>query len=184
MFTSNNKQESRELIKTLDLNTVPEIFVKNDDEDKIREFFNNNKASKYVVRDGSRSSSTYYYVYNADEAIEKAKKYNGLVIVAVSINSYENKILLGAIQINADDTVRFCGTTNKELDHRTMYRNPEFDYDTTIIDKKLSNIPKFDMLYEYVSKHQLHGLTIEFTIYDRPVGNKNEYILINELRNY
>ena len=183
MYTAKNKKESRELIKRLDLNTIPEVFLNHTDYKGMESFVNNEKVELYVVRDAEHSSSKYYYAHNYDEVVAASKNYSGQIILAVSINAYKNKVLLGAIEINRNN-ITICATTDPAKDHRTMYDNPEFDYKTDIFDKKLSKIPEIDFLYKYVLDNELQGLTIEFTIYDRLVGNKKEKILINELRNY
>lgn len=182
-YISKTKAESRKLILNLGLNRVPEEFFEKDDTINIKRFFEKYKADIYVLRDAEHSSGKYFYVNNAEECINKSAEYLGKIIVAVSINNYKNKVLLGAIEISSD-TVRICATTNKTLDHRTMYIDAEFNMATTVTDKRLSAIPEIDFLFSYLYKNNLFDITVEFTIYDRPVGTNNERIIINELRNY
>lgn len=182
-YISKNKADSRRLITALGLNSVPEKFFDKNDAGGIREFFKNNKSSLYVLRDAEYSSSKYEYVKTAEECVEKAKDFSGKVIVAVSINAFKNKLLLGAIEV-AGDTVRICATENSKLDHRTMYSDAEYNFTANLFDKKLNKIPEFDFLIGYIYQNQLFNITVEFTIYDRPVGTNQERILINELRNY
>lgn len=182
-FFSKTKADSRKLIIDLGLNRVPEEFFTKDDKTNITAFFEKYKADLYVLRDAEHSSSKYFYVSNAEECILKANEFDGKIIVAVSINSYKNKVLLGAIEIDGD-TVRICATENPSLDHRTMYSGAEYNWETTVTDKRLSKIPEIDYLFTYLYKNNLLGLTVEFTIYDRPVGVNQERIIINELRNY
>lgn len=178
------KEQSKNKILRLDLNRVPEIFVHKSDKESINNFFLENNEDLYIVRDAEKSSSKYYYVKNPLECYEKAQNFSGTVIVAVSINNYKNKVLLGAIEINKE-IVRICATTNEKLDHRTMYNGEaEFNYQTDIFDKKLSDIPEFDFLFKYIINNKLDGYTVEFTIYDKLVGVKKEKIIVNEIRNY
>ena len=178
------KEQSKNKIVALDLNRVPEIFVDKSDKARMSAFFAENAADAYVLRDAEHSSATYYYVQSAEECFEKAQAFSGQVIVAVSIHAYKNKVLLGAIEL-LGDAVRICATTNPALDHRTMYNGEaEFDFSTDIFDKRLSEIPSFDFLYAYILAHRLTGYTVEFTVYDRPVGPKQEKIIVNEIRNY
>ena len=180
----NSKEQSKNKIIALDLNRVPEIFVDRTDQKRIFAFFAENKGDLYIVRDAEHSSGAYFYVRTAEECFEKAQSFSGRVIVAVSIHTYKNKVLLGAIELTGA-SVRICATTNEKLDHRTMYHGEaEFDFSTDIFDKRLSEIPMFDFLYDYIISHRLDGYTVEFTIYDRPVGPKKEKIIINEIRNY
>ena len=178
------KEQSKNKIAQFNLNRVPEIFIDKSDRKSMENFFVANKEDVFVVRDAEHSSSRYFYVRSVDECYENAQYFAGKVIVAVSINSYKNKVLLGAIEIT-DDTVRICATTNAQLDHRTMYNGEaEFNLNTDIFDKRLSDIPEFDFLYKYVTENDLCGYTVEFTIYDRPVGVRKERIIVNEIRNY
>lgn len=184
IYTAKTKEESRELIKKLNLNTVPEIFVNKNHLDKIQNFFRENKSELYVIRHASKTNAHYEYVKNYDDYLRVKDGFDDNIIVAVSVNAYKRKILLGAIQVD-NDLIRICATTNEKLDHRTIYDgSAEFNFETDICDKKLNAIPQIDFLLLYIQKHNLYGLTIEFTVYDQPVGINKEPILINELRNY
>ena len=178
------KEQSKNKIIKLNLNRVPEIFIDKSDKESMEKFFAENVEELYIVWDAEKSSSKYYYVRTSEECFKQAQNFSGKVIVAVSINTYKNKVLLGAVEINKE-VIRICATTNEKLDHRTMYNGQaEFNLQTNIFDKKLSNIPEFDFLYEYVMKNKLDGYTVEFTIYDKIVGVNKERIIINEVRNY
>lgn len=182
--TIKTKEQSKNKIVALDLNRVPEIFIGKSDKKRMSEFFAKHVEDLYIVRDADHSSGAYYYVRTAEECFEKAQNFSGRVIVAVSVNTYKNKVLLGAVEITGT-SVRICATTNEILDHRTMYNGQaEFDFCTDIFDKRLSDVPEFDFLYAYIISHRLDGYTVEFTIYDKPVGLKKEKIIINEIRNY
>lgn len=178
------KEQSKNKIIKLNVNRVPEIFIHKSDKESMIVFFAQNVEELYIVRDAENASGKYYYVKTVSECYEKAQSFSGKIIVAVSINTYKNKILLGAIEVDGE-LVRICATENEELDHRTMYNGKaEFNYQTDIFDKKLSRIPQFDFLYDYIITNHLDGYTVEFTIYDKPVGVKKEKIIINEVRNY
>lgn len=177
------KEESKNFIISHGLNHVPEIFLLPEDDASAKLFFQENPAELYVIRSADHSSANYEYIGNFKEYQQARRNFSGRIILAVSVNSFQNKILLGAIEI-LEHTVRFCATENKALDHRTMYNGAEYNFETDIFDKKLNRIPEFDYLYQYLSDHDLFGYTVEFTIYDRPVGTNQERILINEVRNY
>ena len=183
MIKINNKEESKNFIVRLGLNRVPEIFLEKHETEKIKDFFNTYPAELYVLRDAEHSSGKYFYVTTAKECIELAQNYSGRVIVAVSSNAYKNKLLLGAVEIG-DRAVMLCATTDTKLDHRTMYGDLEFKLNCDIFDKRLSDVPEFDYLYQYISSHGLKNYVVEFTVYDRPVGTNGERIVINEVRNY
>lgn len=183
MYISKTKADSRNLIIRLGLNRAPEEFFKKNDRENIERFFEKYKADIYVLRDADHASSKYFYVKNAEECISKAAEFESNIIVAVSISNYKNKVLLGAIEISGD-TVRICATQDETLDHRTMYGAAEYNLTTTVEDKRLSDVPEIDFLFDYLYKNHLLDITVEFTIYDRPVGANNERIIITELRNY
>ena len=178
------KKESRDAIISLNLNTVPEIFIEKRETDKMQEFFDSYKEELYILRDADRSSSRYEYIKCYEECLEKSQLFSGRIILAVSINTYKEKVLLGAIEVGSDNSIKLCATENKNLDHRTMYAGAEYNFETDIFDKKLSRIPGFDDIYGYLIKNGLIDITVEFTIYDRCVGTKKEKIVINEIRNY
>lgn len=182
-YVAKTKAESRKLIVSLGLNRVPEIFLEKTDSRGMREFFETYPSALYVLRDAEHSSSQYFYVTNAEECIEKAALFSGKVILAVSTNGYKNKVLLGAIEI-CGDLVRIVATQDETLDHRTMYGRAEYSWETKVTDKRLSNIPEIDYLFDYLYRNKLLDITVEFTIYDRPVGVNQERMVINELRNY
>lgn len=183
-FIVRNKKESRDLIQQLGVNRVPEIFVNKNDVEEIERFFLNNKADLYVIRHSEKASAHYEYVNNFDEFKKVANRFDNEIIIAVSINSYKNKILLGAIEVDKE-RVRLCATSKPELDHRTMYNGTaEYMIDTDIFDRKLANIPEIDYLMDYIQRYDMFGVTIEFTIYDRAVGINQERIIINEIRNF
>lgn len=183
-FNVRNKKESRDLIQKLGVNTVPEIFANKNDINKIEQFFLNNKAELYVIRHSRKADAHYEYVKNFDEFKNVLDNFENEIIVAVSINSYKNKILLGAIEVDGNK-IHLCATTNPKLDHRTIYNGTaEYMIETVIFDNELDRIPQIKYLFDYIQKYSLYNVTIEFTIYDRPVGINNEKIIINEIRNY
>ena len=54
------KEQSKNKIVALDLNRAPEVFVNKSDMPQMAEFFAENKAELYIVRDAEHSSSVYY----------------------------------------------------------------------------------------------------------------------------
>lgn len=178
-----NKKASREFIVRQNLNRTPEIFINYDDLKSACEFVEKNRASLYVIRDAEHSSAPYFYFETFEKCKEKMALYHGQIILAVSVNSYKNKVLLGAIEI-CENTIRFCATTDPSLDHRTMYEKAEYNFEKQPDDGIWNGIPGFDEIYCYLYDHHLLGYTVEFTVYDRPVGTNSEVVLINEVRNY
>ena len=135
---NSRKSVSNDAIISLNLNTVPEIFIEKWETDKMQKFFDSYKEELYILRDADRSSSRYEYIKCYEECLEKSQLFSGRIILAVSINTYKEKVLLGAIEVGSDNSIKLCATENKNLDHRTMYAGAEYNFETDIFDKKLS----------------------------------------------
>ena len=183
------KKESRDFIRSRGLNTVPEIQLNKREVGRIAEFINANKTEDYVffsLREASHSCGIYAYVNDYGECISELGRFDEYIILSVSIKCYQKMLLLGTVEFSRNGTVRLCATVDPGLDHRSMFfGGAEFNFETDIFDnRRLDPIPEFDYLYRYISDNDLYDKTVEFTIYDRPVGTKNERILINEVRNY
>jgi hypothetical protein len=183
MLIARSKAESRYLIEKLNLNRVPEIFIDNKDYDAMKKFIELNKSTLYIIRDAENPNGKYYYFKSYEECISISNEYNGRIILAISINSFTGKILLGTAEFSFNK-VNLCATTNPLYDHRTIYSYGEINISTTIFDKSLDEIPGFTVLLDYIERFNLFNIIIEFTIYSNRVGINNEYIIINELRSY
>ena len=76
-------------------------------------------------------------------------------------------------------------TTDSEASVRDAYRRPTIVVNTDIFDDKaLDKIPDFDFLYEYIFKHNLVDIIVEFALFNIPLGINNERIVIFELRTH
>ena len=179
-----NKTESNQYIRRKNLNTVPEIIVPKHEVEAMKKFFETHSANLYVLRDGSKTSSKYFYIKTFSECESLLNEYENLVIVAVSVKGYKKQLLLGTAQFQTDNGLNITCTTDASLDHRTIYGGAEFNLKTDIFDKRLDEIPCFDKLYEYIHNNDLYDHIVEFTIFDRKVGTKKDYIVINEVRDY
>ena len=183
------KRESREFIKKAGLNTVPEIELDKSEHGKIRAFINENKTEDFIffsLREANHSCGIYEYVSSYEECISKLYRFDTRIILSVSVKCYREMLLLGTVEFTRSNGVRICATVNPKLDHRSMFNGgAEFDFETDIFDdRRLNAIPEFDLVYRYVSDNGLFDKTVEFTVFDRPVGTRKLPILINEVRNY
>ena len=181
-----NKKESIQKIKELNLNHFKEDVFGVKDEEKIKEFFMENPASEYCLRDPEKTSGKFFFVKSFDECLKKLKNYKNYVTICVSANEYdEDIVLLGDIKVKKEfgnDVVDITARTDKNADHRNIYENPEFNLHTNLEDDKLWNIPGFSKLIRYITDHDLYDIVIEFAVYDCPVGVNKENIAIYELR--
>ena len=63
-------------------------------------------------------------------------------------------------------------------------KNITFNLKTNIFDKKLSKIPHFNFIYQYVIDNGLQDVIVEFSLFDKEIGIKNEKIVVYELRTH
>lgn len=176
-----SKKESVRLIKELGLNGVPEEIISSYDESKIREFCSKYPAPIYILRDLYHPNGKYYLCYGVEECLLHAKNYESDFLLGVSVSSYEGKVLLGDILINKEKIV-LTARTDKNSHHRNIYSEPEISLNTDWFDKKLWDIKGASSLIEYLVKHSLYDVIVEFVVYDNNVGIKNDKILIVEFR--
>ena len=81
-----------------------------------------------------------------------------------------------------NDVVDLTARTDKDADHRNIYKNPKYNLHTNIEDNKLWDIPGFSKIISYISEHELYDVVVEFAVFDCAVGVYNEKVAIFELR--
>lgn len=186
MITIKDKKDSVLKIKELGLNYFPmEIFdVK--DLDSIKKFFEENKASSFVMRNPSKAKSNYYFVSSFEEAQKKLRYYKDEVNINVSFNEFKDDIvLLGDIKIHKgsfSDTVDLTARTDSEANHRNIYEEPQYNLHTSLEDDSLWNIPGFSKIARYIADHELYDVIVEFIVYSAKHGVKKDNVVIVELR--
>ena len=180
------KKESIEKIKELDLNTFIAEMIDSKNLKQIEEFFKENPSPEYVLRDPEKASGKFFFVKNFEECKTKLKNYKKNVTICVSYNDYKDDIiLLGDICVKKEfgnDTVDITARSDKEATHRNIYEKPEYNLHTNLEDNKLWDIPGFSQLIKYITDHELYDVIAEFAVFDCPVGNKREKVVIFELR--
>lgn len=180
-----NKQESKDFIQEKGFNTFPEIHIHKDDKTKLLKFLKIYQSPLYVLRDGLRPQSKYYFFKTFEECVNLLVEYEDMVIIAVSVNAYkDHKVILGTIELSKENMISITASMTPDSDHRSIFHDSDFNYFCSIYDKCLNNIPKFDLLYGFLVENNLVDVIVEFTIYDIPVGIRNELIVIQEVRNY
>lgn len=110
------------------------------------------------------------------------KKFNLFTINVSSYNYVSDFVLIGDIRIGKNSEVWFIGSTNPNFTGKMAEQYPDFNYSTDIFDKRLNNIPKFDLIYSYIIDHSLIDVIVEFAIYDKHLGIYNEKVIIFEIR--
>ena len=183
MFEVKNKLRSIELIRKLELNQFPEQLFHSGEEEKIKKFLEKYPAQYYAVRSkrivGCKKNN---FKVPRDKVLEEQTKFDLFSISVSSYNYSSHLILIGDIKISKNNEVWLIATTNQEFTGKMAEQNPEFNLKTTIFDKRLNQIPKFNEIYEYIVDHKLIDVIVEFAYYDIPVGIYQGNIIVFEIR--
>ena len=177
-----NKIESMKLINELGLNKFPEQLFNKNEEDKVKKFIECYPAKYYAIRDKSKTRGIFKLKVSADRIFDEIKDYNLYSINVSSINYVDNQLLVGEIEILSNGEVYAILSTNPAASVRDVITNPDFNFKTTLFDKKLNEIPYFDYIYKYISDNNLYDLIVEFALFNKNVGINNEKIIVYELR--
>ena len=177
-----NKLESIKKINELGLNKFPEQLFKEGEQERVKEFLNCYPAPYYAIRDKSKTSGVFKLKVAASDVLTEINGYNLFTINVSSANYVENQMLVGEIEILSNEEVYATLSVDPTASVRDALRNPTFNLRTDIFDKKLNQIPYFDLIYQYIVTHNLENVIVEFAIFNKGVGIKNEKIIIYELR--
>lgn len=178
-----NKIESIQIIKELKLNSFPEKLFKLTDIEDIKLFLSKYPAKYYAIRSKEIvGCSKNNYKVPKYKVLDEIKNFNLFTINVSSYNYVSSLILIGDIMVKSNNKVWFIGSTNPNFTGRMAEQYPDFNYSTDIFDKKLNNVPKFDLIYSYIIEHNLQDVIVEFAIYKEPVGIYNEQVIIFEIR--
>ena len=101
----NNKIESSEKIKELNLNKFPEQIFKIGQEEQIKEFLQKNPADFYAIRDKSKAGGVFKLKVAADKILEEIDGYNLFSINVSSANYVDNQLVVGEIEFSVYDVV-------------------------------------------------------------------------------
>jgi len=176
-----SKRHSADIIKKLRLNGVPEIVLYEYDKEAITNFCTKYPSTKYILRDLDSPAGKYYFCKDLKECVNNAKNYTGSFSLGVSCFAYKGLILLGEVLLTKED-ITLIARTDEEANHRNIHDRADYNIHTTMEDNKLWDIPGCDLLIEYLIKHNLYDVIVEFVIYRDSVGVNKERVLIVELR--
>lgn len=166
-------------------NYFPDLFVHKDNKCEIKNFIDKHRSPLYIIRDGKRPQSDYCFFKTYEECLPYLDKYPDIVIIAISVNAYKNnKIILGTIELTSNNMVSFTGSTDPDCDHRTIFRENQYNIHCDIFDRRLNDIPGFDSIYSFLVEENLVDVIVEFSIFDIDVGINHEKLVIQEIRNY
>ncbi len=177
-----NKLESINTINKLKLNKFPEQLFKTNEENKVIKFINKYPAKYYAIRDKSKANGIFKLQVSKEDVLQEIKDYSLYTINVSSINYKENQLLVGEIQILRNNEVYLTLSKDPSASVRDALKNPDYNLKTNIFDEKLNNIPYFDLIYNYIVNYELYDIIVEFALFDKNVGIKNEQVIIYELR--
>lgn len=179
-----NKFESIKKINELSLNKFPEQLFAENEEEKVQKFLDSHPADYYAIRDKSKAGGTFKLKVACDKVLEEIKEYDLFTINVSSANYVDNQILVGEIEFLSNGEVFAILSIDPTASVRDALRNPTFNLKTDILDKKLNEIPYFEFVYQYIMDHNLQDVIVEFSLFDKEVGIKNEKIIVYELRTH
>ena len=179
-----NKFESIDIINNFELNKFPEqLFVKNE-EAKVQEFLYNYPADFYAIRDKSKAGGVFKLKVAYNDVLDEIKDYDIFTVNVSSANYVDNQLLVGEIEILSNGEIYAILSVDPAASVRDALSNPTFNLKTNIFDKKLNSIPCFDFVYQYISDNDLYDVIVEFALFNKNVGIKQEKIIIYELRTH
>ena len=179
-----NKLESMKKISELGLNKFPEQLFKADEQEKVKEFLSCYPARYYAIRDKSRAGGIFKLKVPAMDVLTEISGYNLFTINVSSANYVENQILVGEIKILSNGEIYATLSIDPTASGRDALRKPTFNLKTDIFDRKLDEIPHFNFIYQYISENKLYDVIVEFALFNKNVGTKQEKIIVYELRTH
>lgn len=181
MVVIKNKIESLNFIKQKGLNHFGEEAFEKNDIDGVNKFMEKYPVKYYFLRELILSSPNIFYDLSKEEVLQHCKLYDKFGLDVSSINYYDNRILCGEIIMDKKGNVIFSGSTNKDSTHRNFLK-PNYFIKSTIFEKDIKKVPSLDIAIDYIFKHELFNIVLEFCIFDEPVGINSENIVIYEAR--
>ena len=177
-----NKLESMKKINELGLNKFPEQLFKQNQTSKVEYFLSCYPAKYYAIRDKSKVGGIFKLKVAAKDVLTEIRDYSLFTINVSSANYVKNQILVGEIEILSNGEVYAILSIDPRASVRDALISSTFNLKTDIFDKKLNRIPYFDMIYQYIINHKLQNIIVEFAVFDKEVGIKQEKVVIYELR--
>ena len=192
-YSIKNKKESFELIEQLGLNKFASIAMEQYDETKLWEFlaaYPNIK--RFSIRDLAKADSEWsrnFRDISKEQMIKESRQRSNIMIQERS--EYDNKrVLCGEIALNMyypDIELILTATDNPNAIIPMARLNPTYNFRGSFLnDKRLKHltarIKGFNEIVDYMFKHELFDVIIEFSVHEKPVGVKRECVRIGELR--
>lgn len=180
------KYESDYMIRKLGLNRMLEcIFTDKTTIDELEEFLDEFNYNYYNIREKTSSAGNFRYKLTRNEILEVSKQYKHYAIFESLADADSQLILQGDLEIDKDFVMRASLSDIKNISNRLAMQEPKyniFNYD--LKEKRDPSIRGLKEVIDYISRNNLIGMVVEFSLFAIPVGIKKENIIIWELRNY
>jgi hypothetical protein len=180
-----NKIESMKVIRQMNLNIFPDIYLNGFDEVKISKFLEETDAKHYVTRDKSVAMSPFVIHLKREEVMEFCRTCN-MEKYTLTVSPFEDgsQVAVGEVVIHSDNRIDYLISHNSSYTPRELYRDPDFVSTTLedVFDKRIKHIKGLGEIVDYIFENGLIGVIVEFSFFNKPVGIKGERIVIWELR--
>ena len=178
-----NKQESAYLIESLNLNKLQDIYLKKFDKSVVEKFLEENKAVYYAVRSRAVAGSRIFNLkVKREDVIDYVKDLSDFSINISSYGFWQNQLCTGEVKIGKDMGLSISVTNDPKASARDGAQKPDYNFVTTIEDKRVDKIKGMREVINYIFKHELFDMIVEFAAYNINVGRNNEKVVIFELR--
>lgn len=181
-----NKSQSDFLIRSKDLNRMLEgRFTDRTPIDKIEKFLDENKFEYYNIRDKKTPCGEFKYKLTREQVLSQSRLYENFAIYESLADADQHLTLQGEIEIESNFIMKASLSTAPGIPNRVAMQNPEYNiYNYDLKERREPDIPGLQNVIDYICKHELIDMVVEFTLYPTYVGVHKENIIIWELRNY
>ena len=184
-----NKLESQRLIEKKGLNYNPYLTLR--PETTFQEIHEFSRRYDFLAIRDPRPMGTFIHSVPRDKLISTIAQYpdrSGLRIQP-SLKAYDDKylVLQGDIEIRRFDFTAKATLNDKPgVSLREATNNPELlkTYQWDWGYDRDPDVPGLKQVIDYIFRHELFDMIVEFTLYSKPVGIKREELIIWECRNY
>lgn len=180
-----NKSESDYIISKLGLNRMAEgIFTQSSTEEDLRRFLEENTYEYYNIRDKTHAGGQFLYKLTADGVIEHSKDYQRYSVYESLAEADEKLILQGEMEIDKQFKMVASLSDIRHISNRSAMQTPEYHLQVDLAERREPHIRGLTEVINYIAKHGLFDVVVEFSLFEIPVGIYKETIIIWELRNY
>jgi len=180
-----NKNESLSYIRKRNLNRPMQKVFQPGDTKGVKEFLAETNLALYSIRTMRKGGGFFAYAVESDNVASTIAILDQPVWIGESFYVADMYLVLqGELLISKDLKVlatlsdRPCTPLRRMIDYDTFKVCADLLYESE------PSIPGLKEAINYCIRNNLVDSTVEFTLYDRPVGINRENIIIWEVRNY